>query len=357
MVDGSLRLGERIESVATGESVEVLELGFLVPEPMPLSRAEALSAGHTGYVITSSRSVASAKIGDTLRHVRSTAPPLPGIAPARAQIFQGIFPPSAEDYEALKAAIEKLTLNDSSVVLASDTSAALGPGYIAGFLGLLHAEVFHQRLRSEYGAEVIATAPTVPYRVTGADGGMTEIRSPSLLADTHGALVEEPMVVANLMTPHDCVGALVELCIGRRGVQLEHRFLDDNTALLVYRLPLAEIAADFADRIKSISTGFATMDYAEDGWQAADIVRVDILINGEAVDALASICHSEKATRSGRAIIAKLRELLPRQSFDIAIQAAARGRILARESISALRKNVLSKCYGAHAAWRQAEGS
>ncbi len=346
VVDGVLRTGDRIESVTSGESTEVLEVGLMVPEPLLLRPGDGLHAGMVGYIITSARSVTSARVGDTLRHARSVAPPLPGIKPAKACIFQGIFPPNAEEYESLKHAIEKLTLNDSSVSLAHDTSAALGPGFIAGFLGLLHAEVFHQRLREEYGASVIATAPTVPYRVTQPDGAVVDIRTPSAMPDGRGGHVDEPMVVASLICPRDAVGSLVELCVSRRGLQVEHTFLDETRALLRYRLPLAEIAADFADRVKSLSNGFATFDYEEDGWQAADIVRLDVLVNGEPVDALASMCHVDKATRNGRAIIAKLKDLLPKQSFEVALQAAVRGRVVCRENISAMRKNVLAKCYG-----------
>lgn len=348
VVDGCLRVGERIESVASGESTEVLELGLLAPEPLLLRPGDGLSAGMVGYMVTSARSVTSARVGDTLRHVKSTALPLPGIKASKACIYQGLYPPTTDDYESLKHAIEKLVLNDSSVTLLQDTSAALGPGFTAGFLGLLHAEVFHQRLREEFGASVIATAPTVPYRVTLPDGSVTEIRTPSLMPDGRTALIEEPMVAATLIAPRDAVGSLVELCVSRRGSQLEHTFLDDSRALLRYRLPLAEIAADFADRVKSLSNGYATFDYeeAEPAWQSADIVRLDILVNAQPVDALASMCHIDKATRNGRTVLAKLKDLLPRQAFEVSLQSVVRGRVVARETISAMRKNVLAKCYG-----------
>ena len=347
VVDGRLRCGERVESVATGEAAEILELGLLLPEAVPLPSDAALTPGMVGYMITSARSITSVRIGDTLRHFKSDVGALPGIKQARACIFQGIYPPSADEYDALRHAVEKLLLNDSSVSLTPDSSAALGPGFTAGFLGLLHAEVFRQRLREEFGADIIATAPTVPYRVTQADGSVHEVRTPSALPDSRTASVEEPMVMATLVCPRDCVGPMVELCVDRRGVQMEHTFLDDSTAMLRFRLPLADIAVDFADRVKSLSEGFATFDYEPDDWQGpADVVRVDILVNGAPVDALASVCHAERAQRNGRAMVARLKDMLPKQSFEVAIQAVVRGRVVARESISALRKNVLAKCYG-----------
>ena len=347
VVDGRLRNGDRIESVAAGDASDVLELGMLLPEPVPLAPGDALHAGMVGYVITSQRSVSGIHIGDTLRHFKSDVEALPGIQPARACIFQGLYPPSADEYDALRTAMEKLAMNDSSVSLTPDSSAALGPGFTAGFLGLLHAEVFRQRLQEEFGTAIIATAPTVPYRVTLADGKALEVRTPSAMPDSRTTSIEEPMVMATLVCPRDCVGSLVELCVERRGTQTEHSFLDVNTALLRFRLPLADIAADFADRVKSLSNGFATFDYDSDGWQGpANVVRLDILVNGAPVDALASVCHADRAQRNGRAMVARLKDLLPKQSFEVAIQAAVQGRVVARESISALRKNVLAKCYG-----------
>ena len=258
--------------------------------------------------------------------------------------------------QALKASVERLTINDTSVTLSPESSAALGPGFNAGFLGLLHADVFHQRLREEYGADVIATAPTVPCRVVAEDGCITEIRSPAglpSLSGRSGVRIEEPLVDVTLIAPRDAVGRLVELCVSRRGTQLEHSFLDDTRALLRYRMPLAEIAEDFSDAIKSCSSGYASFDYEDAGWQAADIVRVDILVNGSPVDALASLCHRERAARNGRAMVLKLKELLGRQMFEVSLQAAVAGRVVARETISALRKNVLAKCYGGDVSRKQ----
>ena len=264
-------------------------------------------------------------------------------------IYQGLFPATAEDYEALKAAVERLAVNDASVTLSPNSSTALGPGFNAGFLGLLHADVFHQRLREEYGASVIATAPTVPFRLI-ADGVVTEVSSPAGLPDpaarSQGVRLEELLVDATIIAPTDAVGRMVELCVSRRGVQLDHTFIDDSRALLRYRMPMGEIAADFADEVKSRSAGYASFDFEESGWQPADIVRVDILVNGQPVDALASVCHRERAARNGRTMVSKLKTLLSSQLFEVALQAAVGGKVVARESISALRKNVIAKCYG-----------
>ncbi len=348
VVDGELRTGDRLESVATGQVAEVLEVGLLAPEPMVL-RGGPLKAGQVGYLISSSRSLTGVRVGDTLRHVNSAAVPLPGFKPAKPLIFQGLFPATAEDFEGLKSAVERLLINDRSVTLAPHSSAALGPGFNAGFLGLLHADVFHQRLREEYGATVIATAPTVPFRLVSGDE-VTELTSPAGLPDAgaraHGVRLEELLVDATIIAPTDCVGRMVEMCVSRRGVQLEHTFIDDARALLRYRLPMGEIAADFADTIKSLSAGYASFDFEEAGWQPADIVRVDILVNGQPVDALASVCHRDNASRNGRQMVTKLKALLGKQMFECALQAAVGGKVVARETISALRKNVLAKCYG-----------
>ncbi len=373
VVDGVLRSGDRIVSAATGEVCEVMELGLLAPEPVPL-RGGSLRAGQVGYIITSSRSLTTARVGDTLLHANSTAKPLPGFKAAKPMIFQGLFPATAEDYEvrctacphtfrtevdvaqALKAAVERLVINDSSVTLTPSSSTALGPGFNAGFLGLLHADVFHQRLRDEYGALVIATAPTVPFRLV-VDGVVTEICSPSGLPDpekrTARSRFEELLVDATIITPSESVGRMVELCVSRRGVQLDHTFIDSSRALLRYRMPMGEIAADFADEVKSRSAGYASFDYEPAGWQPADIVRVDILVNGQPVDALASVCHRDRATRNGRLMVAKLKAILPSQLFEVALQAAVSGKVIARESMSAMRKNVLAKCYGGDVSRKQ----
>jgi len=376
VVDGVLRSGDRIISAATGEACEVMEVGLLAPEPVPL-RGGSLRAGAVGYIITSSRSLTTARVGDTLLHVSSTAKPLPGFKAAKPMIFQGLFPATAEDYDvraswhkayiscsltlsfiaqALKAAVERLVINDSSVTLSPSSSTALGPGFNAGFLGLLHADVFHQRLRDEYGASVIATAPTVPFRMV-VDGVVTEVCSPSGFPDPEKRSTrvrfEELLVDATIITPSESVGRMVELCVSRRGVQLDHTFIDSSRALLRYCMPMGEIAADFADEVKSRSAGYASFDYEHAGWQAADIVRVDILVNGQPVDALASVCHRDRAARNGRLMVEKLKAILPSQLFEVALQASVSGKVVARESMSAMRKNVLAKCYGGDVSRKQ----
>ena len=378
VVDGVLRSGDRIVSAATGEACEVMEVGFLAPEPVPM-RGGSLRAGAVGYIITSSRSLTTARVGDTLLHVGSEAKPLPGFKAAKPMIFQGLFPATAEDYEvrrvlgsgrawcicthahcgvaqALKAAVERLVINDSSVTLSPSSSTALGPGFNAGFLGLLHADVFHQRLRDEYGASVIATAPTVPFHMV-VDGVVTEVCSPTGFPDPEKrstrARFEELLVDATIITPSESVGRMVELCVSRRGVQLDHTFIDNSRALLRYRMPMGEIAADFADEVKSRSAGYASFDYEHAGWQVADIVRVDILVNGQPVDALASVCHRDRAARNGRLMVEKLKAILPNQLFEVALQASVNGKVVARESMSAMRKNVLAKCYGGDVSRKQ----
>lgn len=399
MVDGEMRVGDQVAGLADGgaATTEVMELGLMTPEPL---KTNVLRAGHVGYVITSSRDVKSAKIGDTLvRAVDAKAKPrrvapLPGFRPAKPMVFQGLFPASADQHDALRAAVERLTLNDASVTVAPETSVALGPGFRCGFLGLLHADVFYQRLREEFSADVISTAPTVPYRVRRVNGGggnrggsggggdrvagvddgrgsdaggdedsdsdsrledsehWTEITSPSALehpsSRQHAGprVVEEPMVDATIICASDAVGKIVELCVDRRGAQLEHAYLDDARVMLRYRLPLGEIASDFSDELKSRTSGFATFDYEEAGWEPSDVVRLDVLVNGHAVDALATLVHRDKATRRGREMCRRLKDALPRQLYEVAVQAAVGGKVLARETISAMRKNVLAKCYG-----------
>lgn len=368
IVDGDIRVGDVVTGLADGGTVtsEVLELGLMTPEPLKMTR---LRAGHVGYVITTSRDARSAKIGDTLVRAKDakTAPrrvaPLPGFRPAKPMVFQGLFPASADQHDALRAAVERLALNDASVTTAPETSVALGPGFRCGFLGLLHADVFHQRLREEFDADVISTAPTVPYRVRDGGGkdeeeSWTEITSPLALEDANAgrdasgrnrpraATVEEPIVDATIICASDAVGTIVELCVDRRGAQLEHAHLDDTRVMLRYRLPLGEVASDFSDALKSRTSGFATFDYEDAGWEPSDVVRLDVLVNGHAVDALATLVHRDKATRRGREMCRRLKDALPRQLYEVAVQAAVGGKVLARETISAMRKNVLAKCYG-----------
>ena len=393
VVDGVLRIGDRVVSVATGAVSEILELGFMTPEPL---RTKELRGGHVGFLVTSNRDVRSATVGDTLfvapRNAKFvverdtdleeddssssdvvTITPLPGLKSAKPMVFQGVFPSSADQFETLRAAIEKLTLNDSSVVYHPETSAALGPGFRCGFLGLLHADVFHQRLKEELGVDVVATAPNVPYRVDYGDGPLSERtkkQSPSSDEESNPELsrwrvvsspssfdqerlrrggvggVQEPVVDATIVCASDVVGGVVELCVERRGEQLEHSHLGATRVLLRYRLPLAEMASDFSDALKSRTSGYATFDYEEAGWRDADVVKLDVLVNGVVVDALSTLTHRSGAVRKGRLVVKKLRDVLPRQLFEVAVQAAVNGSIVARETVSAMRKNVIAKCYG-----------
>ena len=395
VVDGVLRIGDRVVSVATGAVSEILELGFMTPEPL---RTKELRGGHVGFLVTSNRDVRSATVGDTLfvapRNAKFvverdtdleedeetetssdvvTITPLPGLKSAKPMVFQGVFPSSADQFETLRAAIEKLTLNDSSVVYHPETSAALGPGFRCGFLGLLHADVFHQRLKEELGVDVVATAPNVPYRVDYGDGPLSErtkkqspssdeesnpelsrwrvVSSPSSFDQERlrrggGGGVQEPVVDATIVCASDVVGGVVELCVERRGEQLEHSHLGATRVLLRYRLPLAEMASDFSDALKSRTSGYATFDYEEAGWRDADVVKLDVLVNGVVVDALSTLTHRSGAVRKGRLVTKKLRDVLPRQLFEVAVQASVNGSIVARETVSAMRKNVIAKCYG-----------
>ena len=277
-------------------------------------------------------------------------------------VFQGVFPSSADQFENLRVAIEKLTLNDASVTRANETSVALGPGFRCGFLGLLHADVFHQRLAEELGVDVVATAPTVPYRVKyndsssavgrdQADDEWVVVSSPASfdqerLRRGRGGVVEEPVVDATIVCSSDVVGRVVELCVERRGEQLEHAHLGQTRVMLRYRLPTAEMAGDFSDVLKSRTSGYATFDYEEAGFRVADVVRLDVLVNGVVVDALSSLTHRGGSVRKGRDIVKKLKDTLPRQLFEVAVQAAVNGAVVARETVSAMRKNVIAKCYG-----------
>lgn len=408
VVDGTLRVGDKVVSIATGLSSEILELGFMTPEPL---RTKELRGGHVGFLVTGNRDVKSARIGDTLfvprgpyvvqkegaeknettnddvkndetkndddrkddandANVRASVmiTPLPGFKPAKPMVFQGVFPSSADQFENLRVAIEKLTLNDASVTRANETSVALGPGFRCGFLGLLHADVFHQRLAEELGVDVVATAPTVPYRVkyndsssASASGGSVGrdqaddewvvVSSPASfdqerLRRGRGGVVEEPVVDATIVCSSDVVGRVVELCVERRGEQLEHAHLGQTRVMLRYRLPTAEMAGDFSDVLKSRTSGYATFDYEEAGFRVADVVRLDVLVNGVVVDALSSLTHRDGSVRKGRDIVKKLKDTLPRQLFEVAVQAAVNGAVVARETVSAMRKNVIAKCYG-----------
>ncbi|XP_057755250.1 translation factor GUF1 homolog, mitochondrial [Arachis stenosperma] len=346
VVDGILRKGDKISSAATGQSYEALDIGIMHPELTPTG---ILLTGQVGYVVSGMRSTKEARVGDTIYHTRNTVEPLPGFKPAKHMVFSGLYPADGSDFEALNHAIERLTCNDASVSITKETSTALGLGFRCGFLGLLHMDVFHQRLEQEYGAHVISTVPTVPYIFEYSDGSKLEVQNPATLPSNPKQRVTacwEPTVLATIIIPSEYVGPVITLCSERRGQQLEYSFIDSQRAFMKYRMPLREIVVDFYNELKSITSGYASFDYEDADYQQSDLVKLDILLNGQPVDAMSTIVHNMKAYRVGRELVEKLKKVIDRQMFEITIQAAIASKIIARETISAMRKNVLAKCYG-----------
>eukprot|EP01018_Ginkgo_biloba_P024076 Gb_09677 [translate_table: standard] len=346
VVDGTLRKGEKIASAATGQTYEIMDVGILHPELTPTG---ILLTGQVGYVVSGMRSTKEARVGDTLHHARTVIQPLPGFKPAKHMVFAGVYPADGSDFDALNNAIERLTCNDASVSVAKETSGALGLGFRCGFLGLLHMDVFLQRLEQEYGAQVITTTPTVPYIFEYSDGSKINVQNPAALSSNPGKRVVacwEPTVFATIILPSEYVGSVITLCSERRGQQLEYSFIDSQRAFLKYRMPLREIVVDFYNELKSITSGYASFDYEDAEYQNSDLVKLDILLNGQQVDAMATIVHNLKAQRIGRELVDKLKKIIERQMFEISIQAAIGSKIIARETLSAMRKNVLAKCYG-----------
>ncbi|XP_047952850.1 translation factor GUF1 homolog, mitochondrial-like isoform X1 [Salvia hispanica] len=349
VVDGTLRKGDKISSAATGQSYEVSDVGIMHPE---LTQTGILLTGQVGYVVSGMRSTQEARVGDTLYQTKCTVEPLPGFKPVKHMVFSGLYPADGSDFEALSHAIERLTCNDASVSVTKESSSALGLGFRCGFLGLLHMDVFHQRLEQEHGAHVISTVPTVPYIFEYSDGSKLQVQNPAMLPSNPKMRVTtcwEPTVIATIIIPSEYVGAIITLCSERRGEQLEYSFIDSQRALMKYRLPLREIVVDFYNELKSLTSGYASFDYEEADYQAADLVKLDILLNGQPVDAMATIVHRSKAQRVGRELVEKLKKFIDRQMFEITIQAAIGQKIIARETVSAMRKNVLAKCYGGDA--------
>jgi GTP-binding protein LepA len=293
------------------------------------------------------KTVREARVGDTIYQAKKPVTPFPGFKPAKPMVFAGIYPVDSEDFEMLQDAIEKLTLNDASVRVEKKSSAALGLGFRCGFLGLLHMDVFKQRLEQEYNLSVIATAPSVLYKIQLKNGDMIDIENPSDFPDPSKIeAVLEPMIDATIIVPKDYLGSVIKLCQEKRGEQKDLTFLSEDRIILVYRLPLNEIAIDFYDELKSISSGYASLDYDEAGYQESKLVKMDMLLNSKPVDALSLIVHADRAYYVGRELASKLRNVIPRQLFEVSIQAAIGSKIIARESISPLRKNVTAKCYG-----------
>jgi GTP-binding protein LepA len=345
VIDGVLRPGMKIRLMAEGQDYESLQVGIFTPKATPV---EALAVGEVGYLVANIKKISDAKIGDTITEsTRPALEPFPGFKPLKPMVFAGFYPVEGHQYPELRDALEKLRLNDASFFYEPETSAALGFGFRCGFLGLLHMEIVQERLEREFDMDLVTTAPGVLYRVTLTDGSVKEIDSPAKLPDT-GLIeqIEEPVITAMVLTPAEHVGGILQLCQDKRGVQKALEYLASDRVLITYELPFNEVVLDFYDKLKTISRGYASLDYHVTGYWPSPLVKLDILVNGDPVDALSIIVHTDMAYERGRALAAKMRELIPRQMFEIAIQAAIGGRVIARESVKALRKNVLAKCYG-----------
>ncbi len=343
--NGTLRTNDYVKFVATGKDYHADEIGILKLEREP--RAE-LRAGDVGYIISGIKSAKEVKVGDTITHVeRPCEHPIEGFSNVKPMVFAGIYPVDADDYEELRSSLEKLQLNDASLMFEPESSAALGFGFRCGFLGLLHMEIVQERLDREFDMDVITTVPNVSYKVFTTKGEEFEVHNPSGLPDpTHIDHIEEPYIRANIITKAEYVGAIMKLCIDKRGTLINQTYLTTDRVELIVDLPLGEIVFDFYDKLKSISKGYASFDYHISEYRDADLVKLDILLNGDQVDALSTLIHRDNAYSFGRRMCEKLKELIPRQQFDIAIQAAIGSKIIARETVKALRKDVTAKCYG-----------
>ncbi|WP_353686984.1 translation elongation factor 4 [Thermodesulfovibrio sp. 3462-1] len=340
--DGKIKPGMKIKLMATSKEYEVQRLGILTPFPKDI---EVLSAGEVGFIIAGIKNISDTKIGDTVTLAETPASePLPGFREVKPMVFCGLYPVQTNQYEELKSALEKLRLNDSSFFFEPETSAALGFGFRCGFLGLLHMEIIKERLEREFNLSLISTAPTVRYKIVDKKGEYL-IDNPSKIPKIYER-IEEPFMKVSIIVPEEFVGEILKLCQERRGIQKEFSYITKERVLLVYEMPLNEILWDFYDKLKSLSKGYASMDYEFIGYRPGELVKLDILINGEPVDALSVIVHKDKAYWKGRSIAQKLRTVIPRQLFEVIIQAAIGGKVIARESIAPLKKNVLAKCYG-----------
>lgn len=343
--DGTVKPGMKIKFMATDKAYEVVEVGVFTPRLLPIDQ---LSAGDVGYIAASIKNVRDARVGDTITEAaRPTAEALPGYKPAVPMVYSGIYPVDGAKYDELKEALEKLQINDAALNFEPETSIALGFGFRCGFLGLLHMEIIQERIEREFNLDIITTAPSVIYKVIKTDGEVLDITNPTNLPEpTEIDYMEEPVVKASIITPTDYVGAVMDLCQERRGVYLDMQYLEETRAVITYDMPLNEIVYDFFDTLKSRTRGYASLDYEFKGYVQTELVKLDILLNGDVVDALSMIVPKERAYHKGRGIAEKLKEIIPRQMFEVPIQAAVGSKIIARETVKAMRKDVLAKCYG-----------
>jgi GTP-binding protein LepA len=341
---GRLTPHTKIKLCAGDEVYEVETLGTLTPKPVAL---QELEAGDVGFVVANIKRVADARMGDTIIEASNPAPPLPGFEATKPMVFAGLFPVLADEYEPLRDALGKLQLNDAAFFYEPENSVALGFGFRCGFLGLLHMEIVQERLEREFGLNLITTAPSVRYRITRVGGEVIEVDSPAKFPNPSDIeKIEEPIITAMIITSDDSVGGILQLCQDKRGTQKNFEYLSPTRVMLTYELPLNEIVLDFYDRLKSVSRGYASLDYHLAGYKESDLVKLDVLVGGEPVDALALICHRDTSYDRGRELVTRLRKLIPRQMFEVPIQAAIGSRVIARETVAAVRKNVLAKCYG-----------
>ncbi len=345
VMEGTVKKGDKIKLMATGGTYEVQKVGAFSPQPTELPQ---LAAGEVGFLVAGIKVVEDAKVGDTITHLHAPADTaLDGFKEVQPMVFSGLYPIDSADYDSLRDALEKLRLNDAAFSFEPENSLALGFGFRCGFLGLLHMEIIQERLEREFGVELITTAPTVVYKVTTTKGEMLEVESANMLPDIQFIdKIEEPFVLASIHVPNDYVGPVLNLCIEKRGIQREIKYLTSDRVMVVYELPLNEIVLDFFDKLKSISRGYASLDYDHLDFRESKLVRLNVLINGDIVDALSLIVHHGKAQFRGRDLVSKMKEFIPRQQFEVAIQAAIGSKIIARSTVKALRKDVTAKCYG-----------
>jgi len=344
VMEGRVAPHTKIRLCANDQVYEVEDLGVLTPKPVVL---QELAAGDVGFVIANIKRVADARVGDTIVEAERPAPPLPGFEAIKPMVFAGLYPVNASDYEMLRDALEKLRLNDAAFFYEPETSVALGFGFRCGFLGLLHMDIVQERLEREFNIDLITTAPSVEYRITTITGEVNEVDNPTKFPPpTSIRKIEEPILTCMIITSEESVGNVLQLCEEKRGVQKKFEYLSPTRIMLTYEMPLNEIVLDFYDRLKSVSRGYASLDYHLSGYRESDLVKLDVLVGGEPVDALTIICHRDHAYERGRELVTRLRKLIPRQMFEVPLQAAIGSRIIARETISPIRKNVLAKCYG-----------